>query len=447
MPRFCRPFYPLSNDRLVLMHLENPSRRSILSVAASCIGAQAVARIGTGAAVALGASETASRPLLAYIGTFSSPLRDVLPTQVDLPPGNGRGIHRYSVDRETGALSALGSTDMGTSPSCLVVNEAGTHLYSANETDHVGENKEGTISAFAVSSSDGDLKLLNTVNSGGAGPTYVSIHPSGKHLFVANYFGGSIAVLPILGDGKLGEATDVKNDSGKIGPTRAQNAPPGSFAFSGHDRTHAHMISADPTGRFVVHVDLGLDQIFIWRFDERTGKLEANDPHSVSLPPGDGPRHFYFHPNGKWFYSIQEEGSTIVLFDYDASLGRLSPRQTISTLPPGFAGSNFCSEVMVSGDGKFLYAGNRLHDSIGIFAIEADGTLKYIGEEWTRGNYPRSFNFDPTGRFLYCCNQRGDNVAVFRVDRDKGTLQFTGQYVPVGNPSIVVFLDLAKRKS
>ncbi len=207
------------------------------------------------------------------------------------------------------------------------------------------------------------------------------------------------------------------------------------------------MIQADPSGRFVLHVDLGLDQIFVWKFDERNGGLTPGNPPAVSLPPGDGPRHFHFHPNGRWFYSIQEEGSTIVLFDYDAATGRLASRQTISTLPPGFAGSNFCSEILVSGDGRFVYAGNRLHDSIAIFSVGPNGILRFIGEEGTRGSYPRSFNFDPTGRFLYCCNQRGDNIAVFRVDHKTGGLDFTGHYAPVGNPSMIVFLDLADIRS
>ncbi len=383
-------------------------------------------------------------PLLAYVGTFSSPLGDVLPTQVDLPPGNGRGIHLFQVNRDTGAMTPVGIHEIGTSPSCLALNTSGTRLYSANETDRVGEGKEGTVSAFAIDRANGKLKLLNTVRSGGAGPTYVSVHPSGRFVLVANYFGGSVAVLPVLADGGLGPATDVKNAAGKLGPTRATNAPPGSFAFSGHDRTHAHMIQADSSGRFVLHVDLGLDKIFVWKFDEQKGVLTPGDPPAISLPPGDGPRHFHFHPNGRWLYSIQEEGSTVVLFDYDSGTGRLSSRQTISTLPSGFAGSNFCSEILVSADGRFVYAGNRLHDSIGIFAVSPNGTLTFAGEEWTHGNYPRSFNFDPTGQFLFCCNQRGDNIAVFRVDRKTGGLNFTGHYTPVGNPSAIVFLDLAK---
>jgi 6-phosphogluconolactonase (cycloisomerase 2 family) len=389
-------------------------------------------------------SATAAEPLIAYVGTFSSPLRDVLPTQVDLPPGNGRGIHCFNVDRVTGAMTPTGTVEMGTSPSCLVVSAAGTRLYSANETDRVGDDNQGTVSAFTISGHGGELQHLNTVPSGGAGPTYVSLHPSGRFLFVANYFGGSIAVVPILADGRLGEATDVKSGTGKIGPIQATNAPTGSFAFSGHDRTHAHMIQPDPSGRFVLHTDLGLDQILVWTFDQQRGRLAPNNPASAALPPGDGPRHFYLHPNGRWLYSIQEEGATIVLFDYNAANGQLTSRQTVSTLPPNFAGSNFCSEIFVSADGRFVYAGNRLHDSIAIFSVGPNGELTHNGEEWTRGNYPRSFSFDPTGQFLYCCNQRSDNITVFRVDRRTGSLQFTEQYTPVGNPSIVVFVDLAR---
>jgi len=251
-------------------------------------------------------------------------------------------------------------------------------------------------------------------------------------------------VFPILPDGKLGPASDIKKDEGTVGPRKATNAPPGSFAFSGHDQVHAHMIQSDPSGRFVLHVDLGLDKILIWKFDEQKGVLTANDPASISFPPGDGPRHFAFHPNGRWFYSLQEEGSNVVLCDYDPAQGRLTARQTISSLPPGYAGSNFCSEIMVSSDGRFVYAANRLHDGIAQFAVGENGTLTFIAEEQTRGNYPRSFNFDPTGAFLYSCNQRADSITTFRVDQKTGSLVFTGQYTPVGNPSIIVFLDLAK---
>ena len=417
----------------------NSSRRTFLKTSAALAGSTFLVD-----RPARAKAEETEGPLIAYVGTFSSPLRDVLPTQVDLPPGNGRGIHLFRVDRATGAMMPAGIHEMGTSPSCLALNASGTRLYSANETDRSGADKEGTVSSFAIDRTDGKLEPLDTVSSGGAGPTFVSIHPSGRFVLVANYFGGSVAVLPILPDGRVGAATDVKRDAGKVGPARATSAHPGSFAFSGHDRTHAHMIQASPSGRFVFHADLGLDKIFIWKFDEQTGVLAPGDMPAVSLPPGDGPRHFAFHPNGRWLYSIQEESSTVVLFDHDAATGALTSRQTISTLPPGFAGSNFCSEILLSADGQFVYAGNRLHDSIGIFSVAPDGTLTYVGEEWTRGNYPRSFSFDPAGQRLYCCNQRGDNIAIFRVNRRTGGLDFTGQYTPVGNPSIIIFLDPAR---
>jgi 6-phosphogluconolactonase len=415
------------------------SRRSFLKTTAALAGISPL----TGLPHRTGAGQT-NGPVLAYVGTFSSPLRDTLPTQVDLPPGNGRGIHIFQVDRTTGAMTPSSVVEIGTSPSCLALNAARTRLYSANETDRSGNDKQGTASAFAISRTDGRLELLNTMRTGGAGPTYVSVHPGGRHLLVANYFGGSVAVLPLLADGRLGDPSDVKVDAGTVGRTRATHAPPGSFAVSGHDRTHAHMIQADPSGRFVLHADLGLDTIYIWRFDDQRGTLAPNDPPSVSLPPGDGPRHFHFHPNGRWFYSIQEEASTIAVFGYDSASGRLTPQQTISTLPPGFAGSNFCSEILLSADGRYVYAGNRLHDSIGVFSVGPEGRLTYVGEEWTRGDYPRSFSFDPTGGFFYCCNQRADVVTVFRVDRASGGLSFTGQHVPVGNPSSIVFVDLAQ---
>ena len=277
------------------------SRRSFLRTSAAIAGSAALA--GRKAA----AQGRASAPLVAYVGTFSSPLRDVLKTQVDLPPGNGRGIHVFHVDRATGALTPAGVHESGTSPSCLAANAAGDRLYSANETDRVGAEKEGTVSAYAIDRATGALSLLGSVRSGGAGPTYVSLHPTGRFLFVANYFGGSVAVLPVRPDGSVGEPVDVKKDEGPIGPTKAASAPPGSFAVSGHDRTHAHMIQADPGGRFVLHVDLALDRIGVWRFDATTGALSPADPAFVPLPPGDGPRHFAFHPDGRRLYSIQEE--------------------------------------------------------------------------------------------------------------------------------------------
>lgn len=367
-------------------------------------------------------------PLLAYAGTYSSP------EGPEGSKGYGEGIYLFEVNPETGALKQRELFRSGSNPSWLALDASRTHLYAANET------KSGSVSAYRIERTTGRLTLLNTQSSGGAGPCHLSIHPSGRYLLVANYAGGTFAVLPIGRRGELGPATDVKTDQGKAGPARARSAPAGSFAISGHDRPHAHMIHSDPAGRFVLSTDLALDRILIWRLDLQTGKLVPNEPPSVELPPGDGPRHFAFHPNGRWLYSLQEEASTLAVFDYDSQHGRLAPRQTISTLPEGFAGTDFTSEVVVSADGRFVYAANRLHDSIAWFAVGSAGTLTWAGEEWTRGDYPRSFTIDPSGRYLYSCNQRADAITCFSVNRETGGLSFTGQYTPVGTPAILVFL-------
>jgi 6-phosphogluconolactonase (cycloisomerase 2 family) len=365
---------------------------------------------------------------LAYVGTYSSPRG-----------GAGQGIHIFDLDAATGALSAKEIFQDNSNPTWLAFNGDKTRLYAANETGDFEGTASGSVSAFSVDPSSGRLTLLNRVSSRGGGPTHLSLHPAGRHVLVANYGGGSEAVLPILAGGELGPATDVKENKGAVGPRQASSAPPGSHAISGHERPHAHMIESDPAGRFVLAADLGLDQLLVWRFDADKGTLTPNDPPAVQLPPGDGPRHFAFHPNGRWLYSLQEEGSTLVRFDYGAADGRLTPSQTVSTLPEGFAGTNFTSGVRVSADGKFVYAANRLHDSIAIFSVGADGTLKMVGQEWTRGDYPRGFTIDPAGRFLYSCNQRSDAITIFRVNRQTGLLEFTGRYVPVGAPSIIVF--------
>jgi 6-phosphogluconolactonase (cycloisomerase 2 family) len=371
---------------------------------------------------------------LAYVGTYSSP------EGPEGSKGNGRGIYLFEVDRATGTLSPREVFEDGSNPAWLAFDPSRTHLYSANEIHSFRGAHSGSVSAYSVDRSNGHLTLLNTVSSEGDGPAHLSVHPSGKYVLVANYAGGTVAVLPVRTNGELAPACEVKHHQGTVGPIHAVSAPPGSFAISGHDRPHAHMIEADPAGQFVLAADLGLDQILVWKFNIEKGTLTANDAPAVALPPGDGPRHFTFHPSGRWFYSLQEEGSTLVVFDYDAAHGKLTPRQTVSSLPKGFAGTNFTSEVLISPDTKFLYAANRLHDSIAWFSIGADGALTFAGEEWTRGDYPRSFNIDPSGSFLYSCNQRSDAVVAFRINRKTGGLTFTGQYTPVGTPAIIVFL-------
>jgi len=396
-------------------------------------------RAAAGLTVAAGARAQQKKapggPVLAYVGTYSNPQGP------EGSKGRGQGIYLFEMDPSSGNLKQREVFPDGMNPSCLALNPSKTHLYAANETSTFEGAASGSVSAYSIDRVTGRLALLNTVSSQGAGPAHLSVHPSGRYVLVANYFGGTIAVLPVKPGGSLGAASDVKEDKGSSDATKTgSSAPPGSFAISGHDHPHAHMILADPTGKFVIATDLALDRINVWKIDLEKGTLTANDPASVSVPLGDGPRHFAFHPNGRWVYSIQEEASTIIRFDWDAARGTLTARQTVSSLPAGFKGTDYPSEVMVSTDGKFVYGGNRLHDSIAVFSVGSNGDLTFASEEWTRGDYPRSFNFDPTGRYLYSCNQRADHITVFRVDSGTGRLSFTGQYVAVGTPSSIVFL-------
>ena len=380
------------------------------------------------------AGQTARRPPLAYVATYSSPQGP------EGSKGNGEGIYLFEMAPENGRLSKRAVFQNPDNPSWLAFDSTRKHLYSANETATYKGTPSGSVSAYRIDPASGGLTLLNTESSGGAGPCHLSVHPSGKFAFTANYHGGTVAVLPIRTNGEVGPPTDVKRDSGQTGSLRAATAPPGSFAISGHDRPHAHMIQADPSGRFVLSTDLGLDQILIWELDSEKGALRPHDPPAVKLPSGGGPRHFAFHPNGRWLYCLQEEASTLAVFDFDSRAGTLTVKQTLSTLPKQFAGTDFTSEVAISPDGRFVYAANRLHDSIAWFSIAPAGTLTRAGEEWTRGDYPRSFTIDPSGQYLYSCNQRSDADACFRVNRQTGALTFTGDYTAVGTPAQVLFL-------
>lgn len=402
------------------------SRRSFLGGAA----ALAVSR-GLAFSVRPQASEPLPDRVLAYVGTY---------TGLPGPGANGRGIELFEADLRTGQLSHRMVAAQTRNPSWIAVHPSKKYVYAVNEiADFAGES--GSVSAFAVDGSSGALRALNTVSSAGAGPAYISIDAAGDFAFVANYGGGSVAVLPIREDGSLGDAADVRRDEGSVGSARATDAPAGSFAISGHDAPHAHMIASDPDNRFVLATDLGQDRIYTWRFDRPTGKLAAPPGMPfVSLPTGDGPRHFAFHPNGRWFYSIQEEASTVVFFHYDRATGALEARQTLSALPRGFAGTSFASEILVAPNGRTVYAANRLHDTIAVFSVGPDGRLNYVTETSTLGDYPVQCRIDPGGNFFYVCNQRSDNITSFRIDHDTGLLSFTGLYTPVGSPGSITFL-------
>jgi 6-phosphogluconolactonase len=373
------------------------------------------------------AAPSSGRKIQAYVGTYTP---------------NGGGIHIFTMNPSNGVLTPV-RVVTANSPSWLAFDPKKKFLYTANE-EAGPANKAGSVTAYKVEADSGDLTRLNSASSEGAGPAHLSVDPSGKYVLVANYAGGNVAVLPISASGSVGPATDVKDTASACsprcatGPLHPAKAPAGSFAISGHDAPHAHMFQTDPSGNFAIANDVGIDRTVIWRFDRVNGKLL--DPKTVASSPGAGPRHFVFHPNGRWFYSLNEESSTIATLRWNAANGELTPVDEISTLPAGFAGTSFTSEVVITGDGKFVYALNRLHDSIAIFAVGSDGRLKWMGEVWTQSDYPRNCCIDPTGNFLFVCHNKSDNITSFRVHRGSGKLTFTGQYVPVGSASAIVFL-------
>jgi 6-phosphogluconolactonase len=399
------------------------SRRSFIKATAPLV----IGNIGSPRGLAAGMENSR---LSAYVGSYTSAVDG---------GANGEGIYRFEVDARTGALTQRKLVAKTANPSWIVIHPSKKYLYTVNEIVH---QQSGSVSAYAIEPRTGDLTLLNTVSSEGSGPAHMSLDASGNFAFVANYAGGTIAVLPIEEGGRLGAAVDVHSDLGSVGAKSATDAPAGSFAISGHDGPHAHMIVVDPGNRFVLAVDLGQDRIYVYSFDRNSGKLTLLEAAPfVSFPSGDGPRHFVFHPNARWMYVVGEESSTVEFFHYDTAGGRLALQQTISSLPKQFAGTNFTSELVISSDGRFLYVANRLHDTIAICAIDSSGRLKLVGEVSTMGDYPRHCTFDPSGRFLYVCNQRSDSITSFEVRRESGLLTFTGMYTAVGSPSIVTFLS------
>lgn len=399
------------------------SRRAFLKTSAAFAFAQA----------AFGRAQSGSTngKLKIYAGTYTSAVDG---------SANGEGIYLFEMDAHSGELSEAKPVAKTPNPSWLSIHPSKRFLYAINEVNNY-QGSSGSVTAFAIDPATGGLNPINTVSSEGAGPAHMSLDASGKFAFVANYAGGTIAVLPIRDDGSLGAAVDVHRDSDSLGARRATDAPRGSFAISGHDKPHAHMIATDPSGKFVLSTDLAQDRIYVYRFDSASGKLTPAETPFASLPTGDGPRHFAFHPNGRWLYLVEEEASVVVFFHFNPATGALEAQQTISALPAGFAGTNFGSEIAVSHDGKFLYSANRLHDSLSIFSIGADGKLAYVDETSTMGDYPRFFCFDPSGEFLFACDQRSDSIATFTVDRATGKPAFTGRYTAIASPAMLVFLS------
>jgi 6-phosphogluconolactonase len=336
---------------------------------------------------------------LMYVGTNTS--------------AGGGGIYAYRFDRATGEMSSLGLAAATSNPTFLALHPNGHVLYSVNE------DKDGGVSAFAIDSATGALKLMNRVSSHGDGPCHVSVDARGSWVFAANYGSGDVAAFPVHSDGSLGEAS----------------------AVFPHPGGHAHSVTLSPDNRFVVVADLGLDSVFPYKLDAGKGGLANNDPPFVKSAASAGPRHVAFLQNGKLAYVMNELNSTIDAYKYDVRNGSLTSLQTISALPAGFNGKNSAAEIVVHPNGKFLYSSNRGNDSIAIFSIDAaTGKLSLLDHASTQGKTPRNFVIDPSGTFLLAANQDTGNIFVFRIDAHTGKLAPTGKFVDVLKPTCIVFV-------
>jgi 6-phosphogluconolactonase len=376
------------------------------------------------------AGSTAAQAGRAYVGTYTADPADPRGSAAN----HGEGIYLVNTDDTTGALSAPRLVAKTLSPSWITLSPDHKFLYAVGEVASYGPDKHGSVTAFAVEP-NGNLKPLNTVDSGGAIPCFISVHPSGKFAMVANYTGGSYEIIRLKADGSLGEITDVVKPSGPLNPSTAADTQPGQYAGSSHENSRGHMIGPDRSGQYVIGDDAGRDQIFVWTLDAGTGKLKEVSV-SKSLP-GSAPRHFVFSPDGKTMYQLQEQDSRLATYDFSG--GKLTPRgDTVFALPKGYQGSNTGSELRLDEAGKHLYFGNRTFDGIATFTIGAKGP-SLVGNVHTEGNNPRSLTLDPTGKFLYAMNQGASNIVAFRIGAD-GVPKATGSYLALGTPAVMVFL-------
>ena len=394
-------------DRLIRNRLPR------IAVWCACLaGMVAFATPSWSAHAATGKSASAD-PWLVYIGTYTR--------------RGSKGIYVYRMDPNAGTLTPVATASGVTNPSFVAVNPSHRNLYAVSEAARFKGKPSGAVAAFSIDPDSGKLARINAQSSGGAGPCFVAVDHAGKHLLVANYGSGSVAVLPIRADGGLGEATAFIQHHGASVHAR-QKGP------------HAHAIYADAHDQFVIVPDLGMDKLMIYQYDAKAGTLKPNPAMPFArLTPPSGPRHFAFHPSGEFGYVINEIASTITAFRYAADRGTLATLQTVSTLPADFQGKSTTAEIVVSADGRFVYGSNRGDDSIVVFAVNAKtGKLTFVSRHETQGHTPRNFAIDPSGRFLLAANQDTDNIVVFRVDRSTGMLTPTGHQIQVPAPVCVL---------
>lgn len=352
-----------------------------------------------------------------YVGTYTG------------SESGSKGIYTARLDLATGQIKDVEVAAELVNPSFLAIHPAQKFLYSVNEADAIDGKQGGAVTAFAIDPA-GKLKRLNQQSSAGAGPCHLVVDGTGKCVLVANYGGGSIAALPIKADGSLGEASSRIQHTGSSVNKQRQESP------------HAHSINIDKGNRFAFAADLGLDKVLIYKLDAAQGKLTPNDPPSAAVKPGAGPRHFAFHPNGKFAYVINEIDMTVTAFSYAADRGALEPIQTVPTIHDPYEPRFSTAEVRVHPSGKFLYGSNRGHDTIVAFKIDqATGKLTHVENESTQGKTPRNFEIDPTGAFLLAENQDSGTIVVLKIDPATGELSPTGHSATVARPVCIRFLS------
>lgn len=355
-----------------------------------------------------------------YIGTYTG------------GQSKSQGIYTAILDLSTGAIGEAVLAGEVVSPSFVAIHPSQKFLYSVNEASDFAGKTSGGVSAFSIDRASGKLTLLNQQPSGGDGPCHLTIDRAGKNVLIANYGGGSVACYPIGLDGKLSAASSFVQHHGSSVDKERQGSP------------HAHSINLDAANRFAIVADLGLDKVLVYRFDAATGKLTPNDPPSVALQAGAGPRHFAFHPSGEFAYVINEMDLTVTAFGYDAQRGVLTPRQTITTLADGVRGHGLSTaEVVVHPSGKFLYGSNRGHNTIVAYTIDPEtGRLTYVEHQSTQGSMPRNFFVDPTGTYLLAENHDTNNIVVFKINQQTGEMTPTGHKLDVPMPVCVRALPM-----
>ncbi|MBI3865792.1 MAG: lactonase family protein [Planctomycetia bacterium] len=341
--------------------------------------------------------------------------------------GDAAAIHAFQLDRKAGALKPVHRTTGVEHPFFLALSRNGKFLYSIHARQFGGTESE-QVAAYELVGRTGELKLLNRQSARGTAACYLDVDSKGGTVLVANYSSGNIAALPVKADGSLGEAaTFIQHTGSSVNPAR-QKEP------------HAHCIVVSPDGRFAYVADLGLDQVLSYRLDAPSAKLTPNRQPYARTPPGAGPRHLTFHPNGKHVYVINELSNSVTLFDYEPDAGILQEKQTISTLPKDFDGTSHCADLKITPNGRFLYGTNRGHDSIAAYRIADDGRLMLIAIEPSLGKGPQNLGIAPGGELLLCANMPGNNVAVFRIDERSGKLTAVGSPVEIPGPSCIMIL-------